>query len=42
MLQITKGYEKLINNEKVAIVTLEDNTVWHFNRLYVCRLGRIY
>ena len=29
MLQITKGYEKLINNEKVAIVTLEDNTVWH-------------
>ena len=29
MLKIKDGYEKLIRNEKVAIVTLEDNTVWH-------------
>ena len=29
MLQITNGHEKIVNNEKVAIVTLEDNTVWH-------------
>ena len=29
MLQIINGYEKLVNNEKVATVTLEDNTVWH-------------
>ena len=29
MLKIIDGYEKLFNNEKVAIVTLEDNTVWH-------------
>jgi|TARA_B100000085_G_scaffold152651_1_gene138719 hypothetical protein len=29
MLKIKDGYEKLFNNEKVAIVTLEDNTVWH-------------
>ena len=36
MLQITKGYEKLVNNEKVAIVTLEDNTVWNLTEyMYV-------
>ena len=29
MLKITNGHEKIVNNEKVAIVTLEDNTVWH-------------
>lgn len=29
MLNITKGYEKIVNNEKVAIVELEDFTVWH-------------
>ena len=36
MLQITKGYEKLVNNEKVAIVTLEDNTTWNLTEyMYV-------
>ena len=36
MLKIKDGYEKLIRNEKVAIVTLEDNTVWHLtNYMYV-------
>ena len=29
MLQITNGHEKIVNNEKVAIVELEDFTVWH-------------
>ena len=29
MLQITNGYEKIVNNEKVAIVELDDSTVWH-------------
>ena len=29
MLQITNGYEKIINNDKVAIVELDDSTVWH-------------
>ena len=29
MLQITNGHEKIVNNEKVATVTLEDNTVWN-------------
>ena len=29
MLQITNGHEKIVNNEKVAIVELEDSTVWH-------------
>ena len=36
MLQITKGYEKLVNKEKVAIVTLEDNTTWNLTEyMYV-------
>ncbi len=29
MLQITNGHEKIVNNEKVAIVELADSTVWH-------------
>ena len=29
MLQIVKGYEKIVNNKKVAIVELEDDTVWY-------------
>ena len=40
MLQITKGYEKIVNygkgTTKVAIVELEDSTVWHLKEyMYV-------
>jgi len=36
MLQITNGYEKIVNNEKVAIVELADSTVWHLREyMYV-------
>ena len=35
MLQITKGHEKILNNEKVAIVELEDNTVWQLTEAVI-------